>query len=96
MAHKKLSGDVYYPSEATIARARVKDWDSLIAEAETNPEAFWAREAKELHWFEPWTAILDDSKKPFFCNAPVSVSEGGHLHGRGKTCRTQRRGLSRH
>lgn len=66
MANKKLSGDVYYPSETTLARVRAKNWDALIAEAENNLEAFWEREAKELHWFEPWTAVLDDSKKPFF------------------------------
>ena len=31
-----------------------------------DPEGFWADEAKELTWFEPWTKVLDESKKPFF------------------------------
>jgi acetyl-CoA synthetase len=29
-------------------------------------EGFWAKEASELHWFEPWTKVLDDTKKPFY------------------------------
>jgi acetyl-CoA synthetase len=66
MAQKKFSGEVYYPSENTLATARARDWDALRAEAEHNLEGFWAREAKELHWFEPWIKVLDDSNKPFF------------------------------
>ncbi len=30
------------------------------------PEQFWGDVAKELHWFKPWTQVLDESKKPFF------------------------------
>src|SRR6476619_6290834 len=30
------------------------------------PEQFWGDVAKELHWFKPWTKVLDESKKPFF------------------------------
>ena len=40
------------------ARARVAD-DSLYAEAERDPEAFWARFAGELEWYRPWTRVLD-------------------------------------
>lgn len=31
-----------------------------------DPEGFWAGVASELHWFKPWTAVLDESDKPFF------------------------------
>ena len=40
------------------ARAVVRD-DSLYAEAERDPEAFWARFAAELEWSRPWDRILD-------------------------------------
>jgi acetyl-CoA synthetase len=40
------------------ARARVHD-ESLYAEAERDPEAFWARFAAELEWSRPWDRILD-------------------------------------
>ena len=27
--------------------------------ARKNPQAFWAKAAKELHWFKPWTKVLE-------------------------------------
>ena len=33
--------------------------EALRAEAEADPEAFWARLAEtELHWFKPWETVL--------------------------------------
>jgi acetyl-CoA synthetase len=66
MAHETLSGEVFYPSDETIERARVPDRDALAEEAERDYTGFWEREAKELHWFTPWTEVLDDAKKPFY------------------------------
>jgi acetyl-CoA synthetase len=40
------------------AKAVVRD-DSIYAEAERDPEAFWARFAGELEWSRPWTRVLD-------------------------------------
>ena len=31
-----------------------------------HPERFWGRAAKEIHWFKPFTKVLDDSGKPFY------------------------------
>ena len=31
-----------------------------------DPEGFWGDAASELHWFQPWRQVLDDSEKPFF------------------------------
>ena len=39
-------------------RARVSD-DAIYAEAERDPEAYWATFAKELEWSRPWDKILD-------------------------------------
>ena len=40
------------------AQAIVRD-ESLYAEADRDPEAFWARFAAELEWSRPWDRILD-------------------------------------
>lgn len=61
-----MEGEVYYPSEATVATAAVKDWESLAQRAGTNLQAFWAAEAEELEWFKKWDTVLDDSNKPFY------------------------------
>ncbi|MDL1892296.1 acetate--CoA ligase [Sphingobacteriales bacterium CHB3] len=66
MADKTLSGEVFYPTEDAIRQAHVKDWDKMREEAERDLEGFWAKEANELHWFQHWDKVLDDSKKPFF------------------------------
>jgi acetyl-CoA synthetase len=66
MADKTLSGEVFYPTEEAIRHAHVKDWDKMRDEAERDLEGFWAKEANELHWFQHWDKVLDESKKPFF------------------------------
>ncbi len=30
-----------------------------------DPEGFWGEAASALHWFAPWTRVLDDSRAPF-------------------------------
>ena len=66
MAEQKLTGEIFYPSNEAVNKARARDWEAISAQAEINLEGFWAKEASELHWFEPWTKVLDDSKKPFY------------------------------
>ncbi|MCH9028036.1 MAG: acetate--CoA ligase [Bacteroidetes bacterium] len=65
MSEKKLSGDVYHPTEEVINNANAK-CDELYSFAEKDYEGFWAKEAEELHWFQKWDKVLDDSNKPFF------------------------------
>jgi len=65
MSEKKLSGDVYHPTEEVINNANAK-CDELYNFAERDYEGFWAKEAEELHWFQKWNKVLDDSNKPFF------------------------------
>ena len=66
MATTTLSGDVYLPSEDILRHAHVKNWEELASAAENNLEEFWAKEANELHWFEHWSTVLDESRKPFY------------------------------
>lgn len=37
----------------------LEDYESLRAEATASPETFWARMAKELHWFKKWDKVLE-------------------------------------
>jgi len=65
MPEKTLSGDVYHPSEEVINHANAK-CDELYNFAEKDYEGFWTKEAEELHWFQKWNKVIDDSSKPFF------------------------------
>ncbi|MGB5894042.1 MAG: acetyl-coenzyme A synthetase N-terminal domain-containing protein, partial [Ignavibacteriaceae bacterium] len=58
MPAKKLSGDVYHPTEEVINHANAK-CDELYNFAERDYEGFWAKEAEELHWFQKWNKVLD-------------------------------------
>jgi acetyl-CoA synthetase len=48
----------FAPAPAFRAQALVRD-ESLYAEAEKDPEAFWARFASELEWSRKWEKVLD-------------------------------------
>jgi acetyl-CoA synthetase len=36
-----------------------EEYDEICARAAADPEGFWADIARELHWFEPWTKVLE-------------------------------------
>jgi acetyl-CoA synthetase len=61
-----LSGEVYYPTAEIIAQANVPDPDGARDEAIKDLEAYWAKRAGELDWFQKWDRVLDDSNKPFY------------------------------
>jgi acetyl-CoA synthetase len=61
-----LHGEVYFPSTDIVKNANVPDREAFRREAAENLEAYWARRASELEWYQPWTKVLDDSNKPFF------------------------------
>ena len=65
MTEKKLSGEVYYPSEEIIKSAHAK-CQQLYESAEKDYLGFWENEANQLHWFKKWDKVIDDSKKPFY------------------------------
>src|SRR5216684_1792726 len=43
----------------------MQEYERLYKSAQDQPEAFWAEQAKNLHWFKPWTKVLDWSNPPF-------------------------------
>ena len=53
------------PPKDFAERAYLND-PSVYEEADSDPEGWWAKQAEELHWFEPWDTVLDDSDKPFY------------------------------
>jgi acetyl-CoA synthetase len=46
-------------------RALLKD-AQVYEQAARDPQAWWARQADELAWFQKWTTVLDDSDPPFY------------------------------
>src|SRR5262245_39778888 len=65
----------YPPAPDFTAHANVKD-ASIYAQAEAEPEAFWAKQAEELDWFTRWTKVLEwktpDAK--WFVGGKLNVS----------------------
>ena len=52
------------PSEEFKRNALWND-PSIYGEARKDPEAWWAKQAEDLHWFEKWDQVLDWSNAPF-------------------------------
>ncbi len=55
----------FEPPAEFRARARINN-DDVDEKAGRDPEAYWAEEARGLHWDRPFTTVLDDSRPPFF------------------------------
>jgi acetyl-CoA synthetase len=52
---------LFPPDQAFSAAAHIKsraEYDRLYRQSIDEPETFWADIAKELHWFSPWTKVL--------------------------------------
>jgi acetyl-CoA synthetase len=58
--------ELYKAPQSIVKTAFIKDRDEVAREAEQDLEGFWARQAQEYEWFEPWEKVLDDSNKPFY------------------------------
>jgi acetyl-CoA synthetase len=39
---------------------------AVYARAAADPEGWWAEQARQLDWFEPWERVLDESDPPFY------------------------------
>ncbi len=53
---------LFKPPESFSKNAYVKsmaEYEAIYKKAEADPEAFWADAAKDLHWFKPWTKVLE-------------------------------------
>ncbi|MBS1810186.1 MAG: acetate--CoA ligase [Acidobacteria bacterium] len=53
---------LFPPSEEFVSQAHIKgmeEYERLYEEAEADPEAYWARQAESLHWFQKWDTVLE-------------------------------------
>src|SRR6185295_14305398 len=41
-------------------------YDEVYRRARTDPEAFWAARAEDIHWEKRWDRVRDDSRPPFY------------------------------
>jgi acetyl-CoA synthetase len=65
-AEESVYRDVYHPSKEVIKNANIKDYEGLYKKSISDPQKFWADEAKKLKWYKKWQKVLDDSNKPFY------------------------------
>ncbi|MEA2412952.1 MAG: acetyl-CoA synthetase, partial [Thermoleophilaceae bacterium] len=57
---KLLDQETFEPPEEFKENALWND-SSIYEEADKDIPGWWAKHAKELHWFEEWDEVLDDS-----------------------------------
>src|SRR2546426_437095 len=50
-------GERHPPPESFRRHASWHD-ESVYAEAQRDPQAFWAKQAEQLHWFRRWDRVL--------------------------------------
>lgn len=53
---------VFPPPTEFAANAHIKsfeEYEKLYAEANADPESFWAEQAERLHWFKKWDTVLE-------------------------------------
>jgi acetyl-CoA synthetase len=60
-----LDQETFDPPEEFKKNALIQD-ESVYEEAAKDPAAWWAEQARALHWFDEWDEVLDDSNPPFF------------------------------
>src|SRR5512136_642486 len=58
--------DIYKPSSEIVANANVKSYEEMAQWAKDDLAGFWAAQAEQFVWFQPWDKALDDSNKPFY------------------------------
>ncbi|MGH9671177.1 MAG: acetate--CoA ligase [Terriglobales bacterium] len=72
--------EVFPPPKQFTEQASVRsmqEYERLYRTANDDPEKFWAERAQAVHWFAPWTKVLDWSDPPFarwFVGAKTNVS----------------------
>ena len=49
-------------------------YDDIYARSLSDPEAFWAEAAEDIHWERRWDRVLDDSRAPFYRWFPGAVT----------------------
>jgi acetyl-CoA synthetase len=73
--HVLTENRLFSPDQAVVENSNIyaymqkkgfSDYKDFYNWSLANREEFWGDQANELHWFEPFTKVLDDSQKPYF------------------------------
>ncbi|HEV3072704.1 MAG TPA: acetate--CoA ligase [Solirubrobacteraceae bacterium] len=85
-----LEVERFEPPDEFREHALLND-SAVYEEAARDPQAWWAKQAGELDWFQPWDTVLDDSDAPFYrwftggkLNASYNCLDRHVLAGRGE------------
>jgi acetyl-CoA synthetase len=70
---------VFQPPAKFSADANVKslaEYEDLYNEAKADPDAFWAKQAEELHWFKKWDTVLewDEPHARWFAGGKINIA----------------------
>jgi acetyl-CoA synthetase len=57
--------ETFEPPPEFRTQARIRD-TQVYDVAEHDPQAYWAEQARQLHWAQPFSVVLDDSNPPFY------------------------------
>jgi acetyl-CoA synthetase len=60
-----IDQETFEPPSGFREKALISD-ESIYEEAARDPEAWWAKQAEALDWFETWDQVLDESEAPFY------------------------------
>ena len=60
-----LDQETFEPPAGFRDKALIAD-ESVHEEAARDPDAWWAKQAEALDWFERWDTVLDESEAPFY------------------------------
>ncbi len=67
---------IFKPNVETVERAHVKNWETEIEKGK-DFEKYWEEKAEDMHWFQKWDKVLDESNKPFykwFVNGKINLA----------------------
>ncbi len=64
------------PPERSKKGAFTQDYDAWYASWQKDPDGFWEKAARELHWFEPWTRLaeIDIPRHRWFLGGRTNIS----------------------
>jgi acetyl-CoA synthetase len=75
-----IENRIFPPPAEFAANAHVKsfeEYERLYEKAAENPEAFWAEQAENLHWFKKWDTILEwnEPHAKWFSGGEINASD---------------------
>ncbi|HKN67099.1 MAG TPA: acetate--CoA ligase [Gemmatimonadaceae bacterium] len=66
-----------FPPSAAFRREALLSDPSIYEAAARDPEAYWAKEAESLHWFQKWKKVLDwdPPRAKWFVGGKINISD---------------------